>query len=200
LSFEFDLDGRPFVVNAGVAGYEGDPLRAYFRGTSSHNTVQVGAYDQSELWGVFRVARMARTGPHASGMDGEGGWRFRGTMSPYAPSGVIHDRTLAWRPGRLEVQDEITGGAGYGGRVFLQFAHDVELRSAGPLRFEAVRGTTRVYVSWEGVGSVAIHRGETNPPLGWHTERFGEARPASCLVAEFAGAERSRVRCLIERT
>jgi uncharacterized heparinase superfamily protein len=198
LSFEYDRDGRPFIVNAGVAGYEGDPLRAYFRGTTSHNTVQVGAYDQSELWGVFRVARMATPGAHSAEVENDGGWRFRGAMSPYAPAGVVHHRTLAWCPGRLEVSDEITGGAGARARVFLQFAHDVELRPAGPLRFEAVRGTTRALVSWEGAEKVAIHRGETAPPLGWHTERFGEARPAPCLVAECTAGEGPRVMCTIE--
>ncbi len=199
LSFEFDLDGEPFIVNAGVSGYEGDPLRPYFRGTPSHNTVQVGEYDQSELWGVFRVARMARPLGHSSEGDDDGGWIFRGGMSPYAPAGVVHDRIIAWRPGRLEVSDAVTGGEGYPARVFVHFAHDVELRAEGPLRFEAIRGSSRAYVSWEGVQGVTIHRGESDPPRGWNAERFGELRPAYSLVAEFKAAPRSAVRCLIEK-
>jgi len=198
LSFEYDLEGAPFVVNAGVSGYEGDPFRAYWRGTASHNTVQVGDRDQSELWGVFRVARMARALAHESGVDGRGRWSFRGAMSPYAPAGVEHERTITWHPGALEVVDLVSGGAGEGCRVVLQFAHDVELHPAGPFRFEAVRGATRAYVSWDGVGAVTIHRGESDPPRGWQVERFGEVRPAPALVAEFAAGDRSRVRCLIE--
>lgn len=197
LSFEFDLGGRPFVVNAGVSGYEGDPLRDYFRGNASHNTVQVGEFDQSELWGVFRVGRMARPGEHWSGAEGDG-WRFSGSMSPYAPPGVVQHRTITWRPGRLEVSDEISGGGGCAGRVFLQFARDVELRPTGPFTFEAIQGATRATISWEGAGTVAIHRGEVDPPRGWHVERFGVVRPAACLVADFPGAPVSHVRCLIE--
>jgi hypothetical protein len=200
LSFEFDLRGRPLVVNGGVSGFEGDPLRGYFRGNAAHNTVQVGGFDQSELWGVFRVARMARAGEYESGADGAEGWRFRGTMSPYAPPGVVHRRTIVWRPGRLDVEDEISGGAGYPGRVFLLFAPDVALRRSGPLSFEAIQGNVRVEVTWEGVSTVQIHEGEHDPPRGWHAARFGEVRPAPCLVAEFAGARVSRIGCLIEET
>jgi hypothetical protein len=188
------------VVNGGVSGFEGDPLRGYFRGNASHNTVQIGGLDQSELWGVFRVARMAQAGGYEAGADGAEGWRFHGTMSPYAPPGVMQRRMISWRPGRLEVADEISGGAGYSGRVFLLFAPDVELRRSGPLSFDADQGEVRARVTWEGASMVQIHEGELDPPRGWYAARFGQVRPAPCLVAEFAGATVSRIRCLIEET
>jgi uncharacterized heparinase superfamily protein len=60
LSFELSLAGQRVVVDAGVHGYEGDPLRSWCRSTRAHNTVEIGGDDQCEFWGVFRVARRGR--------------------------------------------------------------------------------------------------------------------------------------------
>jgi uncharacterized heparinase superfamily protein len=62
LSFELSLRGQRVVVDAGVHGYDGDPLRAWCRSTTAHNTVEIDAADQCEFWSTFRVARRAR--PH----------------------------------------------------------------------------------------------------------------------------------------
>src|SRR5690606_2555175 len=59
LSFELDLAGLPFAVDAGVSGYADAPLREFVRSTRAHNTVVIGGREQSEIWGVYRVARMA---------------------------------------------------------------------------------------------------------------------------------------------
>ena len=60
LSFELSLAGRRVIVDAGVHGYDGDPLRAWCRSTRAHNTVEIDGEDQCEFWGTFRVARRAR--------------------------------------------------------------------------------------------------------------------------------------------
>jgi uncharacterized heparinase superfamily protein len=62
LSFELSLRGQRVVVDAGVHGYDGDPLRAWCRSTTAHNTVEIDAADQCEFWSTFRVGRRAR--PH----------------------------------------------------------------------------------------------------------------------------------------
>ena len=62
LSFELSLRGQRVVVDAGVHGYDGDPLRTWCRSTRAHNTVEIDAADQCEFWSTFRVARRAR--PH----------------------------------------------------------------------------------------------------------------------------------------
>lgn len=61
LSYELRRSGRRIVVDSGVYGYEADEMRGYCRGTAAHNTVQVDAQEQSEIWGAFRVGRRART-------------------------------------------------------------------------------------------------------------------------------------------
>jgi uncharacterized heparinase superfamily protein len=60
LSYELVIDGRRVVVDSGVFDYEPSSERAYARSTRAHNTVMVDDEEQSEMWGVFRVARRAR--------------------------------------------------------------------------------------------------------------------------------------------
>lgn len=60
LSFELSLAGRRAIVDAGVHGYDGDPLRAWSRSTRAHNTVEIEGEDQCEFWSTFRVARRGR--------------------------------------------------------------------------------------------------------------------------------------------
>ncbi|MGC4097165.1 MAG: alginate lyase family protein [Nitrospira sp.] len=60
LSYELAIDGRRVVVDSGVCDYEPSQERAYARSTRAHNTVVVDGMEQSEIWGVFRVARRAR--------------------------------------------------------------------------------------------------------------------------------------------
>jgi uncharacterized heparinase superfamily protein len=59
LSFVLWADGRPLIVDPGTFAYTG-PQRALFRGTAAHNTVEVDASDQCDLWGDFRAAFMPR--------------------------------------------------------------------------------------------------------------------------------------------
>ncbi len=63
LSYELAIDGRRVIVDSGVHDYEPTQHRAYARSTPAHNTVVIDGQEQSEMWGVFRVARRARPLP-----------------------------------------------------------------------------------------------------------------------------------------
>ena len=60
LSYELAINGRRVIVDSGVFDYEPSSERAYARSTKAHNTVVVDGEEQSEIWGVFRVARRAK--------------------------------------------------------------------------------------------------------------------------------------------
>ena len=60
LSYELAIDGRRVIVDSGVYDYEPSEERAYARSTEAHNTVMIDGEEQSEVWGVFRVARRAK--------------------------------------------------------------------------------------------------------------------------------------------
>jgi hypothetical protein len=60
LSFELSVDGKKTFTNIGVSTYEYGDRRILERSTVSHNTVNNGIEEQSEIWSRFRVARQAK--------------------------------------------------------------------------------------------------------------------------------------------
>ena len=56
LSFELFRDGKPVIVNCGTYAYQSQ-YRDFFRSTAAHNTTCVNGVEQSQFWGVFRLAK-----------------------------------------------------------------------------------------------------------------------------------------------
>ena len=58
-NFILHVGNKPVFVDTGVSTYEKNGLRQSERSTSSHNTVQIGNNEQTQVWGGFRVAKRA---------------------------------------------------------------------------------------------------------------------------------------------
>lgn len=56
LSFELYKGGIPVVTNCGTYAYQSE-RRGFFRSTAAHNTVCINQVEQSQCWGVFRMAK-----------------------------------------------------------------------------------------------------------------------------------------------
>ncbi len=59
-SFELRIDGQPLVVDTGITTYEKNSRRQYERSYAAHNVAQIQHEEPFEVWGGFRVGRMAR--------------------------------------------------------------------------------------------------------------------------------------------
>jgi uncharacterized heparinase superfamily protein len=156
LSFELWVGGRRVVVDTGTSTYEPGPRRSYERSTAAHNTVEVDEVDQTEVWGTFRAARRARAtlelveddGSQVTVVASHDGYR-------HLPGAPVHRRRWTLRPGRLEIQDVVTGGGRH--------------RLTSSLYLE---GSTHHPVAVSGRGAVA-HRCDCEVSQG-----FGDQRPA----------------------
>jgi uncharacterized heparinase superfamily protein len=111
LSFEWSSGGRRIVVDQGTHQYLAGPRRLVSRRTASHNTVTVGAAEQSDIYGAFRCGRRATPELRAFEPSGGGGFRFVGSHDGYAklPGAPRHVRSIQARPGEIRVDDEIEG-------------------------------------------------------------------------------------------
>jgi uncharacterized heparinase superfamily protein len=110
LSYELHKDGVPIIVDSGVFGYENDDMRHYCRSTEAHNTVRLDGQEQSEIWGVFRVARRAKPS-RVSTHSGEEYVAFDGSHDGYArlPGRGIHRRRIVLLREYVVVLDELEG-------------------------------------------------------------------------------------------
>lgn len=143
LSYELAIDGRRVVVDSGVFDYEPSQERAYARSTRAHNTVVVDGKEQSEIWGVFRVARRAR--PLQAHIDkiGDESVLFEGAHDGYMRlSGKpIHRRRISYDgQGSWIITDELEGTGLHRMESFVHIHPDFTIAEAEAGRFRIERG------------------------------------------------------------
>jgi uncharacterized heparinase superfamily protein len=125
LSYEYSLDGKPVIVNAGNTRYDISDERRYARSTAAHNTVEINSCDQSEMWSAFRMARRARVTAAAPQHTTQNvvfgashdGYRRHG-------AGVVHQREYAVAPGGIEIRDTIVGRGRHSVKLFTHLHPD----------------------------------------------------------------------------
>jgi hypothetical protein len=188
LSVELRYGGVDILADPGTYCYHGEPAwRSYFRSTIAHNTVEVGGENQSREGGPFLWLR------HANGREtqvtdrgSEASWTAEhdgyGSLDPPAR----HRRTVRLdRESRaVEITDQIDGGS-----------HDLRLAfHLGPEVQAELDGDSAV-LSWPGARTAgaarlqlpsglrwSLHRGETDPILGWYSHGLGQRVPAWTLL------------------
>jgi len=134
LSFELAIDGRRVIVDSGVHDYEPSQERAYARSTSAHNTAMVDREEQSEMWGVFRVARRAKPIQGYIDKTGHESVLFEGAHDGYRRlSGEpIHRRRMSYDgQGSWMIRDLLEGSGIHRMESFVHFHPDCSLVPSG---------------------------------------------------------------------
>lgn len=179
LSFELALDGRRVFVDSGVHDYEPSEERAYARSTKAHNTVVVDGEDQSEIWGVFRVARRARPLEARIEQRPDGSVLFTGAHDGYRrlPGRPIHRRTITYdAKERWLVEDRLEGDGRHLMESYLHVHPDCRVIQDG-----------RRYKLWdcrinETVAIVeALIADEVKVKEDWYFPEFG-LRQSKCVI------------------
>ncbi|TAK44635.1 MAG: alginate lyase family protein [Saprospiraceae bacterium] len=116
LSFELHIRQQPFIIDPGISTYEKNERRQWERSTAAHNTVQLGALEQTEVWGGFRVAGRA----HARILE-ESEFEIRATHDGYRRIGARHERTFQFDDTRILIIDEVKGGGKHAAKARFHF-------------------------------------------------------------------------------
>ena len=102
-NFELYIDEKPFIVDTGLSTYETNERRTVERSTSSHNTVEVNATNQSEVWGGFRVANRAYVIDVVEDID-----HIKATHDGYKNKfGIFHTREWIFEDNKIIIKDSL---------------------------------------------------------------------------------------------
>ena len=105
LSFCLQINNKPILVDTGTSTYQGNQQRKKERSTSSHNTVEINATNQSEVWGSFRVGERAEINIHEDFENylyaSHDGYRFN--------FGIEHFRSFKLSKNCLHIKDRLAG-------------------------------------------------------------------------------------------
>ena len=171
LSFELTSNGRALIVDSGVYDYEDSEMRRYVRGTRAHNTAMIDGCEQSELWGVFRVARRARPIRAKIEKIDESRARFSGSHDGFVrlAGRPVHTRDIEYEAGGTwTVVDNFAGRGEHRLDTFVHLHPDLVVRRAGRVVLIADRND----------GVVAeiqpLHGAELVLEEGWYCPEFGK--------------------------
>ena len=188
LSVELRYGGVEILADPGTYCYHGEPAwRSYFRSTVAHNTLELDGRSQSSDGGPFLWLR------HANAQETDvtdtarvASWTAEhdGYLSLQPP--VHHRRSVRLdRATRsIDIVDEIDGGS-----------HDLRLAfHLGP-DVQAELTESDAYLCWPSASTPgtarlelprqlqwSLHRGETDPILGWYSCGLGRLTPAFTLI------------------
>ena len=187
LSYELWLDGRPFIVDSGVHGYDGDYFREYARSTRAHNTVSVDGHEQSEVWGTFRLARRAEL-LNAQVRGDERTWNFQGAYGLYQEEDATHERRIQREAdGQWVVTDVVRYSTAERAASFIHLHPQITARrvDSESLAIECQSGPLKVVIEPFAAESVEIMTGTENPIQGWYFPNFGVAEPSVAICFQY---------------
>jgi hypothetical protein len=194
LAFTLSLGGVQFLIDPGTFAYHTHPeWRAYFRGTSAHNTVRVDGLDQSQPGGSFLWLRKARAGctlwSSTAALDLFEGWHD-GYLRLADP--VLHRRRIALdkAAGRVRIEDILEMSAQHEIELFFHCDERcrVEPTADGYALGRDAKTLTLRLPRAPGAAS-RVYCGSVAPPCGWVSRGFDRKQPAPTIVwrARLAG-------------
>jgi hypothetical protein len=188
LSLEVRYEGVDILADPGTYCYHGEPdWRSYFRSTIAHNTIEVGGQSQSADGGPFMWTRHANA-REIEAADGGSAVTWTAEHDGYRllQPPALHRRSvrLDRKTRTLSIVDEIEGGS-----------HDVRLAfHLGP-ELQVELEDFAAILSWPNASTPgaarmelpselqwSLHRGDTDPILGWYAPGLGRRVPAFTLL------------------
>ena len=171
LAFEWDVEGRRIVVDAGVREYESGPERDWNRSTRAHNTVTVGNRDQCEFVRSFRVGHRAH-GRCAEADLSESGITVTGSYTSYSTDGqrVHHTRTISGTPSDFRILDHVTSRVSEPAVSRLLLHHECVVDPLNETCVDIVCGRIRIRLVSE--SPVHISRAKWSPDFGTEHATF----------------------------
>jgi len=187
LSFTLSMAGEEFLVDPGTFAYHTEAeWRAYFRGTSAHNTLRIDGRDQSQSGGNFMWLRKARAGcaqwRTSGGEDFFEGWHDGYTT---LADPVMHRRRIVLDKAarRIVIEDTLQMEGEHEVELFLH-AHEKCAVSLSTHGARLARGDRALDIRWPtapGATAQVLH-GSVAPIGGWISRAFDRKHPAPTLV------------------
>ena len=188
LSVEVRYAGVDILADPGTYCYHGEPAwRSYFRSTLAHNTAELGGQNQSAEGGPFMWTRHARAREIEVIDEGDIA-RWTAEHDGYASLDppTLHRRSvLLDRASRsIDIIDEVEGG-NHDIRLAYHLGPEVQVElseSCAVLCWPAGPGQGRARLELPSALRWSLHRGESDPILGWYSSGLGRRVPSVTLL------------------
>ena len=190
LSVEVRVRGVELLTDPGTYCYHGEPQwRAYFRSTLAHNTLELGGVDQSEQSGSFLWSSQASTRLLDVFVDEQGTQWWSAEHDGYRrlDPPAVHRRTVRFDLDRrqLQIVDSVASSGTHPCRLAYHLGPSVSATLDGVLArlsWHGEEGPENATLRLPERLKWTLHRGETDPILGWYSPAFGSKQPTVTLL------------------
>jgi len=194
LALTLSLGGKEFLIDPGTYAYHTQrPWRAYFRGTSAHNTVAVDGRDQSESGGAFMWLQKARAGCNVWSTTAQQDL-FEGWHDGYMrlPSPVMHRRRIVLDKltRQILIEDTLHMTGEHDIALFFHFSERCQVDSvANGYRIKQGSKALVLKLPQRCSATSHVYVGSSSPICGWVSRRFDHKQPAPTVAwkARLAG-------------
>ena len=119
-NFELHLNKSPIIVDTGISTYDKNKIRQNQRSTFSHNTVMIKNFEQSEVWGGFRVGRRAKVFDLKTTKN-----HISASHDGYKRIGIIHNRSFDFLENNLIIKDILSKSSEGNAKAMFHFHSDI---------------------------------------------------------------------------
>ena len=191
LSIELREGGQEILTDPGTYCYQDERhWRDYFRSTLAHNTLEVDGRDQALHAGPFLWLTRPNAGLTAvTSLDAGGVAEIEAWHDGYAAADgrhIHHRRLTLDRTARaVRILDWLEGLSEISARLAFHFhpAIDVVLEGgSAELRWGPLECRRWATMTLPGALEWRMHRGETDPILGWYSPSFGRREPSISVI------------------
>lgn len=170
-NFELQLNKKPFLVDTGISTYEKNEIRQNERETASHNTVKINDWEQSEVWGGFRVASRAKVSSLI-----EKDFYISAKHNGYKKKGLEHERTFKWSDDKIKIQDTLNKATNDNARAYFHLHSSIDK----PIikNEKVILNDKGIFISFSGYSNIKI----VSYKLSFG---FNISKPAYKIVVDF---------------
>ena len=145
LNFILYINKSPVIVDRGISTYEKNNLRQEERSTVSHNTIQIDEFEQTEVWGGFRVARRA----NLIELDESNG--IKATHDGYSRIGCLHTRSFDLFSETILIKDIVSNSSNRKTYAYLHFHPTIKLTIINENTVMIGKGISKISFIGDGV-------------------------------------------------
>lgn len=180
------INGIDFLIDSGTYQYHTKDIfwRNYFKGISAHNTLSVNQKCHAQNNGRMSWVKRPEVFIEAQEISAQQN-NCKASTNAFVEEGINkHTRTFSWNKQACEllVTDTLTFIKEQSTNIDLywHFHPAVQLMQEGD-KVIAQRNGTRLSIENEAFAKASIVSGDSNIPLGWYSQKFGEKQATKVL-------------------
>lgn len=122
-NFVLVVNQQKIIVDTGISTYEKNKQRNLERSTSAHNTVQFGDFEQSQVWGGFRVGKRANITKLI-----ENDYSIHAEHDGFRKYGATHSRKFTWESDHLIIEDTVETNKNFSSKAYFHFHPRIDIK------------------------------------------------------------------------